>query len=1236
MNEELLSELTAKRDEIRERTAADGRRSPVCSDEAVSELVRLRPRTKEELTYVPGLGKVFAEKYGEEFLSILDSYREAEETDSERMLPAVRERLKNLENRLINVNRRNRLLYMPKISGKYALDLAAFDDGGYKVMQALISGDDSKIKIISSSNKEFLKRQTQFRILEREVERGRRERGEDTLYVGYPFVKGKMAGEDFDVYAPLVLFPVSLTVTENAVYLKLVKEKDVVYNTTLILSQYKFRGVNETAGDAEIEEIDPGKFIDDTLSYFARHGIKINKPRIKGIGKFSPAAAAEFKEFASGEFTLSENIVLGRFSLYSCALQQDFRRIIEADRINELLSGLLRSSDDEDMYGESEQAGDTPRITPPKEREITYINDLNGSQENALFNINASDRLVVQGPPGTGKSQLITSVIADFVRKGKKVLMVSQKKAALDVIYSRLGEASRYAVKIGDSKDKDSFYDSFAALFSDFPEPKFDEDRFAAVSERIDGGIARLNDIAEKLYYEQPYGTGMDVIYRETADNPFVRAASEKLQSFANNICLELSGLGYPDITEMSEYFDDKRLLEECKECYDLSDAFPWLEFMKEGLGGIELKQIEGEAEKLIDAYAEYKRYNVFKRLFLRGKYRKKVKAVCRLCFDTIDKRLVGQFAADPVDFYNGLKQYERYRELRLEMKGLGEKKKLYFGSLYNVMKARNEPLTELNRALRDYISYWYVCEFEKNNRSVLSGVETFDMTVRDLCRLFEEKRDAAKSGLLKTLKDAFAENILSAKKKNDMLRVATGKRRQSLAQFFTKYRFWLEKGIRIWLMTPQAVSEILPLEDGMFDLVIFDEASQVYVERGIPSIARAKKIIIAGDRKQLRPSSLGEGRIGPDEDDETDDAALEEESLLDLARFRFPEIMLDYHYRSRYEELIAFSDRAFYKGRLKMAPNLAPAPEPPITVHKVKNGVWEDKRNLREAKQTVGILTKYLLDPSRTSTLGVITFNSAQRDLVADLLDEECAKDSIFAAAYQREVDRTEGGEDVGLFVKNIENVQGDERDVIIFSVAYAKGANGKVVRNYGWLSSLGGENRLNVAISRAKEKIHLVTSITPDELVTDDLKNDGPKIFKKYLRYAYAVSDGDTARAKLVLDSFSAAKESREEENRFIGEVLEELKKEGLAAERGVGMGNYRPDIAVRDKSGRFVLGVDCDVSLYESRPSARERDLHRLRYLNSRGWKIYRIFSNKWWHDKDRQIKNIAALVRESESE
>ena len=288
-------------------------------------------------------------------------------------------------------------------------------------------------------------------------------------------------------------------------------------------------------------------------------------------------------------------------------------------------------------------------------------------------------------------------------------------------------------------------------------------------------------------------------------------------------------------------------------------------------------------------------------------------------------------------------------------------------------------------------------------------------------------------------------------------------------------------------------------------------------------------------------------------------------------------------------------------------------------------------RSNRKEAERVVALLKEFINTRKNNETIGVIAFNAAQRDMIYDVLDEVSVKDPAFGSAIRAEMARKDNGEDTGLFIKNIESVQGDERDVIVFSIGYAKNTQGRLVHNFGWLNQKGGENRLNVAISRAKKKIHIVTSFRPSELHLDDSKNEGPRILKKYLEYAFAISNGDKAEAERILQSFGETYGILPVayETDYAQMVASALRERGYDIDTQVGIGGYRIDIAVR-KNGKYVLGIECDGKLYKTTASARERDYHRQKYLESRGWRIKRIWSMDWWRDPEHEINSICAIV------
>ncbi len=315
-------------------------------------------------------------------------------------------------------------------------------------------------------------------------------------------------------------------------------------------------------------------------------------------------------------------------------------------------------------------------------------------------------------------------------------------------------------------------------------------------------------------------------------------------------------------------------------------------------------------------------------------------------------------------------------------------------------------------------------------------------------------------------------------------------------------------KFIPCWLATPESVSATWSM-DMQFDLVIFDEASQCFAEKGIPSIARGKQVVIIGDDKQLPPNHLFSARWEENADDSEEVFYSQQDSLLDLGKQFFPSKMLKWHYRSAYPELISFSNRHFYDEKLQVFPSpetLKPR-KPALQFVKVE-GQWQNQCNPEEAYWIAGQAVRFFKEKSG-DTLGVISFNIKQQEKIEEAVADLCLQESVLIPDW--------------FFVKNIENVQGDERDHIWFSVAYARNESGKMISQFGSLGMEGGENRLNVAISRARKGIRVVSSLLPSEWTAGSKLARGPELLVSYLRYVHQVSEeelisGDQAGGSLL----------------------------------------------------------------------------------------------------------------------
>ena len=1216
---------------------SQGRAPVICSDSALVSIVKLKPKKIDDLRSIPEIGTQFIEKYGEMFLQLIIEHENKDAPSALEISPDVHHSLTEFEKKLVNINKRNKLLYVAKLN-QFMYDLSLQFTEKDIIDLLFPTSTNSKKMICDGSVVGSDKEYNKFVKIIREVDSELRDSGEKNCYIGYPFVIGKLMGEDFNVRAPLTLFPINIKREMQKIYISLDTTSTVLFNNTLILAHYKFNNINDVLpeNNLELPLSSFSSFIETTIEFYKKQGINIQYDNTITqdpiLSTFNNYKGEDFPQYECGYLQLEPVMVLGKFPIYSNAIQQDLRKILKDNIINPILNKLLENLDNDELSasvysGSDYEEEDSPLLL--SEQSLTYINSLNSSQENVLSEIQKSDALVIQGPPGTGKSQTIVSLIAQAIGNNQNVLMVSEKKTALDVIHSKLGSLSKYALLIDETGNKELFYSQLKNIIANTGEERYDGELLESLSHEIDGNLERLESIAEKLYKINGFGIAAYKLYniQETASH------TELIPSIINNRNYNLLQLNYNELVELYNRFNNKTLLSNALKYTNINSKFYWLKKLSSTLTDYEIVVIKDIFLSLSDKILDWKSKNFIKKLFSKHKISKEINIVLNEYFNNDYNDIYNMLFESPKSIYESLEYYSEHAELSPMYARLSETEKSYFAFLKDIHYLYDEEptLIRINQLTFESLQIIHRQKFEAENRDVFQEINSFDSIIEDIDKAIQEKRNISYNLVYNGLVSNIRKYVVNSKRYSDMIRLIESKRKPSVNRFIEKFNFEIMNGVRIWLLTPEVVSEIMQLATESFDLVIFDEASQLYIERTLPTIYRAKKLVVSGDHKQLRPSNLGAGRI--DESDLDDEESISDvESLLDLARYRYTSIPLEYHYRSKYEELIAFSNYAFYNGKLYVSPNVDSNDVQPITVHKIENANWINRTNRKEAEYVIQLLKKTLKERKHEETIGIITFNSSQRDLINDLIDEECSKDKEFAINVRMEIERRDDGQDIGLFIKNIERVQGDERDIIIFSIGYGKDERGRLIRQFGWLSQSGGENRLNVAISRAKKKVELVISFMPSELQVEDSKNDGPRYLKKYLEYCFAIHNKDTTLAKQILHSFGDTISTQKEisfDSDFENQVYDALTSEGYDIESQVGIGGYRIDLAVRYQN-KYLLGIECDGKLYHSSKSARERDYHRQKYLEERGWKIHRVWSTNWWKNSNREVKKIVAIV------
>jgi primosomal replication protein N'' len=468
-----------------------------------------------------------------------------------------------------------------------------------------------------------------------------------------------------------------------------------------------------------------------------------------------------------------------------------------------------------------------------------------------------------------------------------------------------------------------------------------------------------------------------------------------------------------------------------------------------------------------------------------------------------------------------------------------------------------------------------------------------------------------------------------------------------------------------VWLMNPDVASRVLPLKSGMFDVVIYDEASQMPVEYALPSLFRGAVVIVSGDEKQMPPTAFFSSKVENDEadvfeDDEPEDDASEEErgayeetwnrreikdcpDLLQLARSVLPTTMLQVHYRSAYRELISFSNASFYGDRLSVPvrhPDTEIRRARPIEIVRV-NGVYQEQTNRAEAEKVAELLARFWKEPApKRPSIGVVSFNRKQADLIEEVLEERAEADAAFGEALSRERERLEDGEDMGFFVKNVENVQGDERDVVIFSSTFGCNAQGTFRRNFGVLGQNGGERRLNVAVTRARHKIIIVTSM-PIGDISDFLHTRRAPVtprdyLQAYLEYARTMSEGEIESGRGLLARFASKTSPLHERcpadidgfGRAVTAYLRDLGFEAVPAHDG---GAFGLDFAIEDpRTGVYGIGIECDAPRHRILETARAREIWRPRVLSRAVSVVHRVSLRGWFGTPDDEQRRLREAV------
>ncbi len=569
-------------------------------------------------------------------------------------------------------------------------------------------------------------------------------------------------------------------------------------------------------------------------------------------------------------------------------------------------------------------------------------------------------------------------------------------------------------------------------------------------------------------------------------------------------------------------------------------------------------------------------------------------------------------------DNYSALRDWITYREVRAECinEGLSDICKLYTDGL------EHDAVIPVYRKSMLRALIWDVITNEPSLNK-FTGTN-FNETIREYRKMEEEFVDTTKQEIYYKLTHNIPVGYSDADSIREMgiLRkaITSGGRGQSIRSLFDQIPHVLTRLCPCLLMSPISVSQYLSADNTPFDVVIFDEASQLPTCKAVGVLARGNNAVIVGDPNQMPPTSFFAGNMVDEDNLDIEDL----ESILDdCLALGMPSAHLQWHYRSRHESLISFSNREYYENSMLTFPSVNDR-EKRVKLCTV-NGTFNRKKGRVNEEEAAAIIKevkrRYNSPLLRDYSLGIVTFNEKQQSLILDLLQEEYKKDPELEKWAELERDTEDR-----LFVKNLENVQGDERDVILFSVTYGPDEDGKLSLNFGPLNREGGWKRLNVAVSRSRMEMILFSSMTSDMIDLNRTKSRGVEGLKDFLAFA--------EKGTLIGESYGGNRKI----TGIAGQICDALEKEGYSVQTNVGHSDFKIDIAVINPfdENEYLLGIMLDGATYNRSKNTRDREISQTGVLGGLGWKLHRIWTMDWWDNKEQEIKNLTELLSEIKEE
>lgn len=960
-------------------------------------------------------------------------------------------------------------------------------------------------------------------------------------------------------------------------------------------------------------------------------------------------------------WNLHEECTLGLYSFLKFVMWNDIHEYAEQMQENPVVKSLIESK----LLVNDIPDADAREIDNTKApQDFALPIDVDSSQLEAIADAGEGKSFLLYGPPGTGKSQTITNMVANALYKGKRVLFVAQKMAALDVVQNRLERVglAPFCLELHSNKATKSHVLQQLDQTLQLSESLVNTPGFEKMSEALFARRKELIGYMESLHRKQNDGRSLydcisGYMSQEGEELPVPLSLAKKMdETTLDEVCADLEMLDA--VFRLTGHPTDHSLLG--LEPYSASteshsSLFKALDQLAELVGrrGYEypvdtilterypdtLKERYLAVEQSFFLFRSHKRNNLLKELRMKDPMLQweQIPAICQRLEQTAQlKAVIDEIESMahvdwPYDKDTLLQKIENWKADRLRVKSWCQwslrRKDLADNGLAPVIdwmidthasgaatslafrKGVYHQLAMNIIATDEQLSLFNGMIFDETIERYRALAKDFQQLTRDELRVRLSQRVAR---LLEPMQSHEVKEELTFLKKN----IANHGRGVSIRHILTKIQHILPDLCPCMLMSPISVAQYIALDKDkpLMDLVIFDEASQIPTSEAVGAIARGKAVVIVGDPRQMPPTAFFQAQAVAEDEAEYDDM----DSILDdCIALSMPSHYLTWHYRSRHESLISFSNANYYDGKLMTFPS---SDDRASHVEFIPvDGTYDkgvSRSNRKEAEAIVEEIVRHYSDSATANlSLGVISFSKVQQILIEDLLQERI-KGHL---ALEKQIS---GGEEP-LFIKNLENVQGDERDVILFSVGYGPDKNGNVSMNFGPLNVSGGERRLNVAVSRARQRMKVFSTMHSEQIDLSRTQALGVIGLKNFLYFAEHGYQPDFA--------------SQQKGEAFVGGlptlIAEQLSAKGYQVDTYVGKSSFRVDLAVVDPKNpdQYLLGILCDGKNYYATPTARDREIVQPSVLKGLGWNIIRVWSVDWLNDSETVIESIVSELK-----